>query len=60
MGDKERDMSAFPDYCQYIKLFPSNEHSYLENLLIELAKRQINKSLVKAEALPAIYSPRKI
>ncbi|WP_249962623.1 bifunctional diaminohydroxyphosphoribosylaminopyrimidine deaminase/5-amino-6-(5-phosphoribosylamino)uracil reductase RibD [Histophilus somni] len=48
VGDKERDISAFPDYCQYIKLFPSNEHSYLENLLIELAKRQINSLWLEA------------
>lgn len=39
----------FLGVCQYIKLFPSNEHSYLENLLrYELAKRQINSLWLEA------------
>lgn len=50
VGDTDRDISDFPDFCQYIKLLPSNEHSYLETLLFELGKRQINSLWLEAGA----------
>ncbi|MBN6712333.1 bifunctional diaminohydroxyphosphoribosylaminopyrimidine deaminase/5-amino-6-(5-phosphoribosylamino)uracil reductase RibD, partial [Haemophilus haemoglobinophilus] len=50
VGDTDRDISDFPDFCQYIKLLPSDEHSYLETLLFELGKRQINSLWLEAGA----------
>ncbi len=50
VGDTDRDISDFPDFCQYIKLLPSNEHSYLETLLFELGNRQINSLWLEAGA----------
>ncbi|QLB12952.1 diaminohydroxyphosphoribosylaminopyrimidine deaminase [Bisgaardia hudsonensis] len=50
VSEKERELAGFPDFCKHIQLNVENSASYLQTLLIELAKRQINSIWVEAGA----------
>ncbi|PJG83135.1 bifunctional diaminohydroxyphosphoribosylaminopyrimidine deaminase/5-amino-6-(5-phosphoribosylamino)uracil reductase RibD [Caviibacterium pharyngocola] len=48
VGDRERDLSAFPAFCRAICVQTEAGKTYLQSMMAELAKRQINSIWVEA------------